>query len=397
MKFLRVSACTFLILTISSLDAKPKTAPGLVVEEYPRHDSQTSTDSTFLEPGKFGEPIGKPYLIESLTRWKHGEDRNAIASGLLKVEESGTYHFRTDSFYDRNLLRVDGETVCEFRDGTTASSSIDLKEGNVPIEAVGYVNGRGEQAGILIEWKPPGQREFGPIPSEALLHKKREGVAKHSPYEPRPEELEPMEPQPLSVSEDGLVARELTIVAKDFVIEIYHNGRRLQRDERTMILDRFGATAEKADIDVKAGDWLVFHVANNRLRHGGSKYFAVTGQLDDERIGIITQADSENWSACDHPALAKDFIHFREAGTESRVVEIEREWEEGDSFMEKFTERRFRGDAIWGTAPSTWIKYCVPEELNPGEVTSESVEGEIGKIVIKGGRTESGVIRRPVD
>ena len=148
-----------------------------------------------------------------------------------------------------------------------------------------------------------------------------------------------------------------------------------------MVLDRFGSTVEKVDVEVKAGDWLVFHVAHNRLRHGGSKYFAVTGHLDDKRVGFVSKADSEDWSVCDNPGLVHDFIYFREAGTEARAIKIAQPWGEGRKFMEKFAERRFRGDAIWGSAPSTWIKYVVP---NRDGSATPIVEDEVTPLVVAG-------------
>lgn len=351
-------AATVASFCVPAFAEKPPTAQGLIVEEFPRNDSQANNDTTFLEPEKFGKPIGKLFVIESLERWKHGQDRNAIARGELVVAKTGTYHFRTDSFYDRNVLQVNGETVCPFRDGTATSAAIELKKGAVLIEAVGYVNGRGETAGILVEWKPPGQREFSPIPPSHLRHKKRKGVLPVSPYEPAPEIVIPA--KLLEPDSAGLYARQLTIVAKDFVTEIYHNGRRLKGGERELLDDIHGSTVERAEVDVKAGDWLVFHVAHNPLRHGGVKYFAVTGHLDDGRVGILSRADSEDWSACDNPELVNDFILSREAGTESRAIKIAKPWDEGKKYMEKYTERRFCGDPIWGAAPSTWIKYVVP-------------------------------------
>jgi hypothetical protein len=47
--------------------------------------------------------------------------------------------------------------------------------------------------------------------------------------------------------------------------------------KRTLLVERFGTTAEWIDVDVKRGDWLVFNVVNNRMRWGGCSYVAVAG------------------------------------------------------------------------------------------------------------------------
>lgn len=329
---------------------------GLLVREFPRHKKQTDRDNVFVEPKEFGEPVGKPFVIHSLSGWKHETDRNAIASGYITISQKGEYRFRTNSYYDRNQLWIDDRIVCHFMDGGSRVKTVQLNSGRFPIRSVGFVEGRGGTQGIEVEWQPPGQKEFSPIPAEKLSHKvekdPRRETRKREPVEP---------PKRMVAAKRNLRSDALVIVAKDFVTEIYHNGRRLQRHERRMVLDRFGATAEKAELEVRPGDWLVFHVANNRLRHGGSKYFGVTGLLDG-KVAFVSQADSEDWSSCDSPGAVHDFIHFREAGTESRVVEIPKPWFEGGKFMKKYSGHDFAGDAIWGTTSSTWIKYQVPKK-----------------------------------
>ena len=331
---------------------------GLVIEEFPRHPDQTCSDQSFIEPKKFGEPIGHTYLTTTLNGWKHTTDRNAIARGFLTVLKSGDYQFLTNSFYDRNLLRVAGETVCEYRDGASRVNTVFLKKGRVPIESVGFVNGRGATQGIEVKWKPPGQRELGPIPDEVLIHQFQPGVVSRGSIS------NPASSTSSRYVDPNLRAKRLTVVAKDFVVEIYKNGRRLPRSSRKLLLDRFGASVERIETDVKSGDWLVFHVVHNRLRHGGSKFFAVTGQLDGGKTGFVSRADSPQWAVCDNAAQSTNFIHFRESGTEARAMQIAKPWEEGVKFMKRYTDQtEFSGDAIWGAAPSTWIKYIVPEKL----------------------------------
>jgi len=341
----------FLATLAGAQPGPPDWEQGLLVREFPRHAEQDG-EKAFVDPARFGEPVGEPYLVPSLDGWTYDTDRNAIAGGVLVAPESGRYRFRSESYYDRNLLRVAGEIVCDYRDGESRVQSIRLEKGRVPIESIGFVDGRGGTRGITVSWQPPGQRELGPIPAEALRHRRRPGVTFRE-RERRGEDVP-----------DSLRARHLTVVAKDFVIEAYHNGRRLPQGARRMKLDRFGSTVERIDVEVHAGDWLVFHVAHNRLRHGGARFFAVTGHLDEDRVGFVSRADSADWSACDSPDRAHDFIHFRESGTESRAIEIAKPWKEGRKFMKRHSGHEFAGDPIWGTAPSTWIKYTVPAEAH---------------------------------
>ena len=359
---------TSLALLLSPAIAQPlpdqtNLKQGLEVTEYPRHGKQTGLDKVFLESKEFGDPIGSAYLVKSLTGWKHETERNAIAKGYLRIEKAGEYSFVTDSFYDRNLLKLDGKVLCKFSDGASAITTVTLKKGLIPIESVGYVDGRGGTQGIRVRWKTPDQRELSDIPPEHLLHQSRKGLTF------RDRIVAPaMDKKPAS----DLRAKWMTVVAKDFVIEVYHNGRRIQDSDRKMLLDRYGSTAERINAEVKAGDWLVFHVAHNRLRHRGSKFFAVAGSLDQERFGFVSSLKSEAWSVCDDPGGSREFIRHRDEGTEARAMPIQRPWEEGMKFMKRYTGKDFKGDALWGAAPSTWIKFVVPEKFESNVIERKS-------------------------
>ena len=353
-------ACLSILLTLllsaTAIAQQPKRNSlkvGLEVNEYPRQSTQTSLDKVFVEAQRFDEPIGKAYLIDSLNGWKYTTERNAIACGFLHIKKAGEYQFVTDSFYDRNVLKVNGDEVCKFADGGSNITTVTLNKGLVPIESIGYVDGRGGTQGVRVQWRPPGQRELSDIPPTLLLHRPRKGLALRD---------QALAPVPAAKLSSDLRARWLTVVAKDFVIEVYRNGRRIADADRKLLLDRFGASVERIDVDVKAGDWLVFHVAHNRLRHKGSKFFAVAGCLDDERFGFVSDPRSEAWSVCDDAGRSAQFIRHRDQGTEARAMAIAHPWEEGRKFMEKYTGREFPGQAVWGTAPSTWIKCIVPEE-----------------------------------
>jgi hypothetical protein len=252
---------TLLALFLSSAIAQPlldqtNLKQGLEVTEYPRHEKQTGLDKVFLESKEFGAPIGSAFLVKSLNAWKHETERNAIAHGFLKIEKAGEYSFVTDSFYDRNLLKVDGKVVCKFSDGASAITTVTLKKGRVAIESIGFVDGRGGTQGIRVRWKTPDQREFSDIPPELLLHHGRRGLNFRDRV---------VTPQTDKKTPSNLRAKWMTVVAKDFVIEVYKDGRRIEDAKRKMLLDRYGATVERINVEVKTGDWLVFHVAHNRL------------------------------------------------------------------------------------------------------------------------------------
>lgn len=152
-----------------AMGAKPL-LPGLVVTEYPRHDSQANEKDSFLVPlDQLGKSVGEAFLTKSLSPWKWNTERNAVARGFLKIEADGDYAFTTSSFYDRNLLRIDGKEVCALGDGDNTVATIPLKAGLVKIESAGFVGGRGE-SGITVRWKPPGQTELSPIPPKLLVH-----------------------------------------------------------------------------------------------------------------------------------------------------------------------------------------------------------------------------------
>lgn len=156
-----------------------------------------------------------------------------------------------------------------------------------------------------------------------------------------------------------LRANYLTTVADDFVVEVYHNGHRVPDDRRHLLVELFGASAERMDVPVHAGDWLVFHVVNNRMRWGGARFFAVAGCAAPGEFTFVSDPVSPRWSACDDPARVRQFIAGRDAGTEVRASPIATLWSEGYRVMRECGGGDFEGQALWGGAPSTWIKCLV--------------------------------------
>ena len=341
-------------------------APGLVVTEYPRHALQANEKDNFFVPlEQLGQPIGDKYITESLSPWKWETERNAVASGFLEIEADGDYSFTTHSFYDRNLLMIQGEVVCAFRDGDETVATIPLKKGGrVSILSAGFVGGRGAD-GAFVRWKPPGQAELSPIPARLLSHVDDGSV------KPKIVEKEVKR-------SNGQLATHLVTVTDDFVVEAYKNGVRIQESQRTLLNEIFGATVERMAVDVRPGDWLVFHVVNNHLRWGGSKYFAVAGMVGTNDFGFVSDPASEAWSVCDDPDHVRDFIRRRDEGTDIRASPIAKPWEEGDEHMRQNAGAGFPGKSLWGGGASTWIKFVArknhpkPATLPVKEVTQSA-------------------------
>jgi hypothetical protein len=182
------------------------TAPGLRVREYVRHPDQKNDEQQFfVDQKRLGRPIAAEIAM-TLHPWKWNGDRNAIASGFLEVPEDGDYAFTTDSFYDRNLLVVNGKTVCGFRDGGETVAVVPLKKGRVSILCYGVVEARGGTEGVRVRWKPPGQKELSPIPAERLWH------------------AEDAEERQARLATAAGAATQMITVADDFIVDVYHNG-----------------------------------------------------------------------------------------------------------------------------------------------------------------------------
>jgi hypothetical protein len=183
------------------------------------------------------------------------------------------------------------------------------------------------------------------------------------------------------IQANALQARHLITVANDYIVEVYKNGKRIPDDKRELLEERFGATAERITVDVRKGDWLVFNVVHNRIRWGGSKYFAVAGRIDDTKIGFVSDPASQQWSVCDDPAKSAEFIRNRDAGIEVRAGAIANPWSEGDGYAKQFAGEAYAGKALWGGAPSTWIKFVAGDaapvtESKPSEpVVLENISG----------------------
>jgi hypothetical protein len=174
--------------------------------------------------------------------------------------------------------------------------------------------------------------------------------------QPEPAAKNTMRPSP-----KGNVANYLVTVTDDFIVEAYKNGVRIRDEQRKLLQEIHGATAERITVDVRAGDWLVFHVVNNRMRWGGMKYFAVAGCIGENEFGFVSDPDSSDWSVCDEPRLAHDFVRQRNEGNEVRASTIVKPWGDGDAMIRQHAGAGFPGKPLWGGAASTWIKFIVPK------------------------------------
>jgi hypothetical protein len=155
-------------------------------------------------------------------------------------------------------------------------------------------------------------------------------------------------------------ASYLVTVADDFVVDVYLNGEPVPDSRRQLLMERFGATAERIDVKVKKGDWLVFNVVNNRLRWKGQKYFAVAGCFAKGEFGFVSSVEDGAWSCCDDPADVADFIADPIFGAHRRVQKVGAEWGEGTPLMRSLAGDGWKGTPVWGGARNTWIKVLLP-------------------------------------
>lgn len=167
----------------------------------------------------------------------------------------------------------------------------------------------------------------------------------------------PAQGQTKSNKPDEALAEYLYTVADDFIVDVYYNGERVPDARRKFLMDRFGASAERIDVAVRPGDWLVFNVVNNRLRWGGAYYFAVAGiKTDETTIGFTTELTSGRWSCCDNPSNVARFISDRDFLASNAARPVERPWHEGDKFMRQ-RAKQWSGTPLWGTTRNTWVKF----------------------------------------
>ena len=152
------------------------------------------------------------------------------------------------------------------------------------------------------------------------------------------------------------IADSIRTVADDFIVNVYHNGEIVPDDKRTLLFEKYGATAERIDVPVRKGDWFVFNVANDRLRWNGSYYFAAAGMMGTNTIVFQSKVGDGRWSYCDNVDRVSKFISdWRERG--SPVLAISKPWDQGDDSIKAVTSPSWSGDPIWGQSRLTWIRF----------------------------------------
>lgn len=173
-------------------------------------------------------------------------------------------------------------------------------------------------------------------------------------------QVQPLPARP-AVLQEGLVkAKYLITVADDFIVEVYHNGKNVPLSRRNLLEERFGATVERIDIEVKKGDWLVFNVVNNRLRWGGASYFAVAGCFAKDEFGFTSELDSGNWAGCDTSSDVDRFISDKAFFRHRPAQPIAQPWSDGDGLMRQYAGASWQGVPLWGGASrNTWVKVLV--------------------------------------
>lgn len=160
-------------------------------------------------------------------------------------------------------------------------------------------------------------------------------------------------------SEVSVRANYVVTVADDFVVDVYLNGIRLPDDKRQMLVELFGATSERVNVQVHEGDWLVFHVVNDRLRWGGNYYFAAAGVLQTNEFGFVSELESGNWSACDDLQKVRRFIEQKNYLQQNKAQPISLIWQDGTPKIKQLAGESWTGEPLWGLSRDTWLKVVV--------------------------------------
>jgi len=165
---------------------------------------------------------------------------------------------------------------------------------------------------------------------------------------------------PPGVSASKLRAKWLYLVADDFVVNVWKNGGAVPVEKRSLIHEIYGATVEKITLDLSAGDWLVFHVVNNRLRWNGCRFFGMAAMVAGNETTIVSSKGNE-WSFTDKPGEAPKFISSRDAlhDRSVNVIPVDRAWDQGVPRLNEVCGAEWRGQPIWGEAASTYLKVRI--------------------------------------
>jgi hypothetical protein len=161
-------------------------------------------------------------------------------------------------------------------------------------------------------------------------------------------------------ADDSVAANYVITAADDFVIDVHQNGKLVPESQRHLLVEKFGATSERIDVQVRHGDWLVFHVVSDPMRWSGVRYFAAAGLFEKNEFGFMSCPDSPDWSACDDPSHAKKFISRKDFMSSNVAQRITAPWQDGQGLMKQFAGEGWTGEPLWGTERDTWLKLVVP-------------------------------------
>lgn len=157
-----------------------------------------------------------------------------------------------------------------------------------------------------------------------------------------------------------VIATSLLLAADDFVMNVYLDGKKVPSSDYSLLDENFGAAFLRVRVAVHAGDWLVFNVANDRFRWGGSCGLAVAG-LYHGRSVFVSRAKSPRWRSCSKISHVPAFIAERRSynGQPAVIPRVPYRWT-WDSVNSKCDFKR--GQVIWagGNAANVWLKYRVP-------------------------------------
>lgn len=178
-----------------------------------------------------------------------------------------------------------------------------------------------------------------------------------------------------------VIADTVIVSADDFVVDIYHNGERVPLWDRKMIAENWGSTAEEVTVEVREGDWLVFSVANNRLRWDGAYYFGVAGLKEDGSVAIESGLGNGQWSYCEEPGQVPRFVENRGYLSDQAVLAVDRPYAASEGAILKRVPG-WSGTPVWGPSDRRimWVKYLAPA---PGAASASgalAVPGDDGDL-----------------
>jgi hypothetical protein len=159
------------------------------------------------------------------------------------------------------------------------------------------------------------------------------------------------------VDRGPVIADHVIAAVDDFIIDVYHNGEKVPDTSRRLLNEIHGATVERVDVEIRRGDWVVFNVANNRLRWGGQSLFIAAGMLNEgQPPAFVTRENDQHWSVCDDPGQVKKFIAERTHMADQPARAPESPWGEGIGHFNAQVPNS-EAQPIWGESRNTWIKF----------------------------------------